>query len=278
MKNILVPIDFSEASVNAVTYAAFLANAFGTSVILVHAYSDHASSGISHFHDNAGNITYQSIEQLKVANEKFLRKEMMGIARKFTVKTQGIVMKGSPVKIIRQVAEKNGSELIVMGMKGKGESNSIFGSTTISMIDKTTVPILVIPETALYQTIETISIASDLKDENLLNHISLPEDFIKKFNPFIQIVNISSTDSDYMGKSVEGNPNAEFLWEKCNHSFNIIEEKDIETGINKFLKKHKSELLVMITQKHRFIEKIFGLSHTKAMTRQTKIPLLVLHN
>ena len=40
MKNILVAIDFSEASFNAISYAAFIANALDTQLTLVHAYTN----------------------------------------------------------------------------------------------------------------------------------------------------------------------------------------------------------------------------------------------
>ena len=75
-------------------------------------------------------------------------------------------------------------------MKGKGESNSRFGSTTTAMIDKTSTPLLVIPKNAGYQTIDTITLATDFKDEKLLSHFSLLEKLISKFNPFIHILNI----------------------------------------------------------------------------------------
>ena len=68
MKNILVPIDFSDALFNAVSYAAFLANVFNARLILVHAY-DHEYV----FNKNAGAKIYDSREESEEAYEKFLR-------------------------------------------------------------------------------------------------------------------------------------------------------------------------------------------------------------
>jgi hypothetical protein len=36
--------------------------------------------------------------------------------------------------------------------------------------------------------------------------------------------------------------------------------------------------LVMVSRKHHFFERMFGTVHTKAMSYQTKIPLLVLQH
>lgn len=272
MKNILVPIDFSEASFNAVSYAAFLANTNNTQLTLVHAYTD-----TSVFDESANGKVYDSLKEVEAANEKFLKKEIERIARKFTVKINCIVIKGNPVNVINEVAEKNYPEMIIMGMKGKGESNSILGSTTVSMIDETSIPLLIVPKSALYQTIDSITLASDFKNEKLLSHFTILEELITKFNPFIQVLNVQKNNSKLTAEVIAGKMSKDLTWDKYNHSFNIVERDDIEEGIFRFLRKHPTDLLVMVARKRGFINKMFEPSHTKKMTDQTKIPLLVLH-
>ncbi len=272
MKDILVPVDFSDASFNAISHAAFIANAFNARLTLVHAYA-----GTSKFDKSADAKVYDSLEELDSANEKFLKAEIDGIARKFTVKIKGIVQKGKPVTVITEVAEKIKPGLIILGMKGKGESNSRFGSTTTSMIAKTSVPLLVVPKNASYQTINSVTLASDFNDEKMLVNFPLLEKIIAKFDPFIQILNVQKKDSKLSAEMIAGKMSTGLMWDKYNHSFNIIEKDDIEEGINKFLKKHKTDLLIMVARKRNFFTKIFEPSHTKKMTYQTKIPLLVLH-
>ncbi len=76
---------------------------------------------------------------------------------------------------------------------------------------------------------------------------------------------------------IAGKTSTDLAGDKYNYFFNIIEKDDIEEGINKFLRKHPTDLLVMVARKRNFINKIFDPSHTKKMTGLTKIPLLVLH-
>ena len=273
MKNILVPIDFSDASFNAISYAAFLANAFKVPLTLVHAYKD-----TSAFDEIPASETDSSPKKSKVENKTFLKKEMDAIAKKFTVKIDSIVKKGNPVNIIREVAGKQHSDLIVMGMKGKGESNSKFGSTTTALINETDIPLLVIPKKANYQTIDTITLASDFSHEKLLSHFPILEKMIERFSPFIQILNVQKKNSKLTAEVIADKMSTGLMWDKYSHSFNIIERDDTEDGINKFLKSHPTDLLIMIARKRNFITKIIQPSHTKKMTFQTKIPLLVLHN
>lgn len=272
MKNILVPIDFSEASLNAVSYAAFLANAFNAHLTLVHAYNN-----ASAFEESAPVKFYDSLEELEAANKKFLKKEIERIARKFTVKINSVVMKGSTVKVINEVSEQIHPEMIIMGMKGKGESNSLLGSTTVSMIDETSIPLLIIPKSALYQTVDSITLASDFKNEKLLSHFTILEKLIAKFDPFVQILNVQKENSKLTAEMIADKMGKDLTWDKYNHSFNVIERDDVEEGIFRFLRKHPTDLLVMVARKRGFINKMLEPSHTKKMTDQTKIPLLVLH-
>jgi len=272
MKNILVAIDFSDASFNAISYAAFLGNVFKVPITLVHAYSNASSFG-----EMPGDTLSSSGKQPASENEKFLTNEMEGIIKRFTVKIESIVKKGNPVNVITEVAEEKHSDIIVMGMKGKGESNSKFGSTTTTMINETFVPLLIIPKNASYQTVDTITLASDFSHEKLLSNFPVLEKLIQKYDPFIQVLNVQKKNSKLTAELIADKMSTGLMWDKYNHSFNIIERNDIEEGIDRFLKSHPTNLLIMIARKRNFISKIIQPSHTKKMTYQTKIPLLVLH-
>lgn len=272
MKNILVPIDFSAASFNALSYAAFIANIFNARLTLVHAYTS-----TSAYEESPDAKVHNSMDELESATENFLKREIDGIARKFTVKIKGIVQKGKPVNVINEVAEAVKPDLIVLGMKGKGESNSWLGSTTTAMIDKTSLPLLVIPKDASYQNIETMTLASDFEDGKLLIDFPLLEILIAKFDPFVQILNVQRNDSRLTTEMIATRMSAGLTWDKYNHAFNVIVEDDIDEGINKFLKKNKSDLLIMVARKRNFIAEIMDPSQTKKMAHQTKIPLLIFH-
>lgn len=272
MKDILVPIDFSDASFNALHYAAFLANAFSANLIVVHAYT-----GTQAFDETLDNQVYDSIEELDEANEEFLKNEINGVVRKFTIKAEGVISKGSPEVVIKEIAQKRNVSMIVMGMKGKGESNSFFGSTTTAMVSKVEMPLLVVPQNAPYQSLHTITIASDFQDVKLPASVSLLANIVEKFNALLQIVNIRKRNEEISDKIIADKHNAAQLWGNHAPTFHIIEADTFEEGINTFLNSKPTDMLVMVARNHSFFEKILGVSHTKAMTRQVKMPLLILH-
>lgn len=272
MQKIIAAVDFSDASFNAVNYAAYLANAFNCKLVIVHGYND--TDAID---DLPLTKVFDSGEDLETANLNYLQSQMDGLVRKYTVKINGIIQKGKPVNVIKKVAASEKASVLVMGMKGKGKSNSIFGSTTIDMIGKTEIPMIVIPEKATYQPLQNIVVAIDLKDKKPVSQFKVLNDLIRKFDPFLQILNVQKKDQEMDAEMISSKMRSGLIWDKYNHSFNIIENEDVENGINKFLKTHPADMLAMVAKKHNLLERVFSKSHTRAMTRQTRIPLLVMH-
>lgn len=272
MKKILAAVDFSEASFNAVSYAAYLANAFNSKLLVVHGYT-----GTDAIDDEPLTEVFESATDLEAANLNYLHAQMNGLIRKYTVKIEGIVQKGKPVSVIREVAEQENVSLIVMGMKGKGQSNSIFGSTTVDMIGKTDSPLLVIPENARYQPPQNIVVAVDINDQQPVSRFEVLNDLITKYDPFLEILNVQKRGSDLTPDVVSGKMRTGLMWDKYNHSFNIVESDNVEEGINRFLEKKTADMLAMVAQKQSVLQRIFVRSHTRAMTKQTRIPLLVMH-
>lgn len=272
MQKILAAVDFSEASFNAVNYAAYLANAFNSKLVVVHAYNN--TDAID---DLPLTEVFDSADDLETANLNYLKTQMDGLVRKYTVKINGIIKKGKPVSVIKKVVADEKISLIVMGMKGKGQSNSIFGSTTIGMVGKTEIPIIVVPEKATYQPLQNMVVAIDLKDKKPVSRFKVLNELIKKYDPFLHILNVQKKGQELDAEMLSAKMRSGLIWDKYNHSFNIIENDDVESGINKFLKSHPADMLAMVAKKHNLLERVFEKSHTKAMTRQTKIPLLVMH-
>jgi hypothetical protein len=60
------------------------------------------------------------------------------------------------------------------------------------------------------------------------------------------------------------------------HSFFEEDTNDVTGGIDKFVRKHKAEVLSVISRKHNFIERLFWRSITRRMALHSKMPFLAL--
>ncbi|MGN6193876.1 MAG: universal stress protein [Ginsengibacter sp.] len=175
-------------------------------------------------------------------------------------------------------AEDLHADLIIMGRKGRGKSNSPFGSTTTTMMRISDVPVFVIPEHVVFKPINTITFASDFDaDKPMGNHIFFQE-LVEKYNSFIQILKVQKNEYAMTSENVSGKMETDLLLSKLRHRFFVIENKDVERGIHEFLASNPTDILVMVAHKHSLLKRIFGTVHTKEMSYQTKIPLLILQD
>ncbi len=273
MKNILVPTDFSAASNNAVKYAVSLAKIFNAKMTLLNIVPD------TLIIDEEAALATISVHQEQVAeNKDLVAKEIKTLSKNHKAIIQGYVEEGSPSDIILEMANENRSDIIIMGMKGIGKSNSVFGSTVTAIVRKSSIPVLIVPENAFYQSIDTITFATDFDAGTGSESYSLLTEIAKRYNSFIQILNVQKKGKQLSDNEFIGKMGTHFSVGALKHSFNTIEESSVIEGISKFIEENPCEVLAMIAHKHSFFERMLGKVYTKEMSYETKIPLLVLQN
>ena len=271
MKNILVPIDFSEASHNAAKYAVSVARPFDARVTLINVIPPAVI-----IDDSVLAFVMTTQAEIVKTHKELMKKEMEVLSEKDWIKIKGLVEEGSPDDTIQEIAKSMGADIIVMGMKGKGQSNSVFGSTTTTVIRKSVLPVFVIPEKAEYKPIDSITFASDFDAEIEIDRYTLLLELSEKFNSQIYILNVQKKDSSLNQHKIIGKMKTSLAFSKLNHQFHTINERNVEEGINKFIVKNPTNILAMVAHRHNLFERMFGTIHTYAMSYQTKIPLLVL--
>ncbi|MEO6837552.1 MAG: universal stress protein [Ginsengibacter sp.] len=272
MKNILVPTDFSIASRNATEYAVLLAQLFNAKVTLINVVSPSVIIDDSIL----ASVLITQAEILE-ANRKLMKQEIEELSKKY-LGINGFVKEGYALDIIPKWVDEEKADLTVMGMKGKGKSSSVFGSTTNSLIKRCSFPILVIPENVVFNPIDNITFASDFDATIESERYSTLLEISRKFNAVINILHVQKKESDLKAGEAIGKMKTGLAFSKQEHQFHTITESKIEEGINKFIEKNHSDILAMVAHKHSLFERMFGKVHTKAMSYQTKIPLLVLQS
>ena len=143
---ILVPVDFSSQSEEAVRYAASLARMANARVEMVHVVQDPFMAMVSSPEAYIPDVTEllnslteratSLLEQLKV-------KELTGVS------TESIVLHGEPSRRIVDYAVDWGADLIVMGTHGRtGLSHVVLGSVAERVVRHAQCPVLTVRGTA----------------------------------------------------------------------------------------------------------------------------------
>ncbi len=140
IKKILVPIDFSEHSFNALEYAKILAEKFNAELILLNVIEPVVFTADL----TMGQINIPAIEsELVQKSDEKLKEIIEKLKGKFNVK--GAVRIGKPYVEIIEFSKNENIDLIVIGTHGHtGVEQFLFGSTAEKVIKKSTCPVLII--------------------------------------------------------------------------------------------------------------------------------------
>jgi len=159
MKKILVPVDFSENALAAARYAATVAQHYGWSVHLLHAYLPFSSS----FADEQFNkdiFAHKTSEALADMQpfEAQLAAEFPQLPLDSSCKD------GLLGKVLPSLVKEDGYGLVVMGTKGaSGLKHVILGSNTFEIIKKSPAPIIAIPNDDVHFSNESCGLLTNFK-------------------------------------------------------------------------------------------------------------------
>ena len=139
IERILVPLDFSPASMEALDYAVWLAKQFRAAIHLVHVYPPDEASSVP----GAGHLLFQSAEAIERLNE-----ELTGIHRKHvpTFRPENCHVRGGrPYEEIVRLAREIDADLIVLATRGhSGLKRLLLGSTAERVVRSAPCPVLVV--------------------------------------------------------------------------------------------------------------------------------------
>lgn len=142
IKSILVPIDFSEPSKKALSYAAALARQFGASLTLLHVIEPVAAPDIFR---SFPLVEDDSKLKKTVLGQLEMLLSQQGIPAKLVEKV--LVNYGRSFNEIAIVAGLNKSDLIVIATHGyTGIKHALLGSTTERVVRHASCPVLVVRE------------------------------------------------------------------------------------------------------------------------------------
>lgn len=269
MQTILVPTDFSDNAKNALAYAAQFAKKVNASLLLLHAYMlPTPVSEVPYVMVNA--------EEMQKENERLAKDATEKLQQTYGVRADFVVRLGFPSDEIEAVIEDQPIDLVIMGMKGKGALEKIMGSTTTSTIKKVKKPVLVIPQDAGYRDIKQVTYATDFSYTVDFHTYGPLLEILHMFEATLHIVHVQKNPDELKSSEIAGEIQLDPAFKSVPHEFHVITDSEVKHGIQSYLERNRTDLLVMITHEHGFLARLFGRSHTKAMVYDTHVPLLVL--
>ena len=272
INNILVPIDFSGCSINALRFAIEAAHQLKARLHLFHAY--HIPIPVAEMTLAMDAKIVEDFQAKVETNYAELKEEIPSVTE---VTDSFEIEFAFAIDAILKRA-KQGVDLVIMGTKGAtGLKEVLMGSLTADVISKSNIPILAIPEDAQSCKIKKIVFASDfdkVEDPSCWDIISA---IVDGFSASLDLLHINpNLEATSVEKAEEAFHLDQHLKE-IKHEFRFVVEKDVEKGINDYVSTNSIDLLILMPKKHGLFGKLFHKSITQKMTYHTHIPLMAFH-
>ncbi len=278
MKKVLIPTDFSETSMNAIKYAMQLLKYDISEFTIMNAFADEV-------YKNTNQMCREDFEEFKDAFQKKVDRtlqqeiaEMLAISPNPKHTYTYISRFGSLVDETNEIVEKENIDMVIMGTKGKtNDRNITFGSNTIQVIKYVRCPVLVVPVGYHEYAPSNILFPTDYMLPFKRRELKLVSTLAMSFAASIHFLYIS----DFKESSHRQVDNKSFL-DYCfiDNQITFVQTpgKDVTERINKTIDDQKIDMLVMVNQRHSYLENIFHNATIEEIGLQIKIPFLVLQN
>ncbi|MCW3092337.1 MAG: UspA protein [Ferruginibacter sp.] len=153
INKILVAIDFSPASLNALDTAVAMANRHAAAILLVNVVEIAGLAGFTG--DNQ--VSTEEMKAMTQHSEEHLRKLQHSIKARYIMPCEIIAVAGGVSSSIIQICRDQNADIVVIGAHGSsGYRDSVIGSNAFNVIKNAVCPVLTIPEKKKYESFKKI--------------------------------------------------------------------------------------------------------------------------
>ncbi len=264
---IIIPIDFSDNSINALEFAIALAGKKDGEIILVHVieavfdFASQASIAMESMHQDANSLMEKTLEKHHNSNLKF----------------NTIIKEGTASISVARLAREMDATLIVMGTQGaSGIKLALIGSTTINLIKESSIPVLVVPAESKALDIRKVALALEFatREEKFIDWVI---DMSTRWQLGIEFVHVQTADD------FEEKPGIKKLEDfiASHHpglaiKIHTFYAKTPVRGLDQFLEENENVILVMCHEHKNLWKQVLNRSQTIEMVFHSKVPLLVM--
>jgi nucleotide-binding universal stress UspA family protein len=278
MKKIVVLTDFSKQSKVAVLYAIGLAKIMEAKIILLSVINAGSSSKTL---SNWKKIEDEMLKGSKADADRLISEVQTEAGE---IKISYVSILGFPLAdMVDKFAIKNKIDFIVMGTKGAtGLRKALIGSNAAAVIDKSSIPVMVVPGKAQFDKIQKIVYASDI--QNLASEIKMVAWFARFFDASIDVLHVvqgrTKKDMEELERNMASISKEEQLIKTAKYpkiQFHVLNSKDVSKAVDKFVSDQKTDLLTMFTHQLDFYERLFDKGITRKLAFHSKVPMLTFN-
>ncbi|RBW58042.1 universal stress protein [Tenacibaculum sp. E3R01] len=273
MKRIIVPIDFSIYSENALKSAAYLAKKHNAEIIAVHMLElSNAIASQSESYAQQETIFYYKLAERKFSD--FLNKEYLN-----SVKVTPVIKHFKIFSELDQLSREENADLIIMGSRGTSGLKEMFiGSNTEKVIRYANVPVLVIKEKPIETDLKTAVFACDFSDDDIKPYQEAKA-FFSALGCDLKLTYVTTPTSNFKSTKEINDKVSKFInkTHEAIDSFNnikIIADYSIEEGVLYYANTIDADVLVLATHGRKGIAHFFEGSISEDIANHSTLPVI----
>lgn len=266
MKTIIAGTDFSESSVNACKYAAFLADKLNCKLTIFNLFDAPL------IHSNVGlyGITYTAQRTTSVYKTNKLIMTLQELYPK--LKIGSFVITGSFKEELKRFASAHQIQAAVMGLEAKSRiSKFIYGSHGVNLAGKLSCPVIIVPSSYKIYSFSSLTLAVDNNEKLHKSSLKSVEEFVKKAKSKVELLHIRTEDELFHPVVTT----IKFNGKK--HDIKVIKAKDIQAGLKRYTSAEKPDMITVISKRHSAFYNFFNESVTKRIAFIAKVPVMAIH-
>jgi hypothetical protein len=282
LKTLIVPVDFSNSSLNAAIYARELAKDRDFDHILL----------IGNFHISfleqvipSPDMTQENSESIH-ARRKLVEDHLSGLVEKLKygnpdhIFIRSIITENLLIDSISEVIASIKPELAIIGSKAlESNDDNFVADQLIALIETINTPVMVIPAQFKYIPISTAIVAGkfrSFKNAGLLIRLKV---IISAHTPRLLLLNVNNDKTsepiagitdDYIKESLSS------LLPGHDYQINSVTNHGLVQGIFDFASRNQTELIIALPEHHSLFYKLLHTSILHKIHTFTYLPVLIL--
>ncbi|UPK67830.1 universal stress protein [Chitinophaga filiformis] len=281
MKTLLIPVDFSTTSDNAVDFAIEWSKDYGYERIIL----------LKTFYDTVFDHIVVSAEYAPVSPHYMAREreeatlQMDSLSRHIIGKTDNslqvvsMVSEAPLLRAILEVVREESPEMIVLGSDNfKYSSGSFIAGNLIAIAKASPVRVLIVPAAYTYQPVKNILVPCDYKTLDSLHkleNLRIPPQWN---DSKLLVLNVDAKER-YLNPDDQLIAAEEHVHERLReyqHEICYSSDKNTINGILSFTEKHRIQLIISLPGKHSFLYYLTHKSISDAICRNAREPVMIL--
>lgn len=273
MKKVLVTTDLSTASKAGLRFAIQLASQMEVDLVFFHCF--HALIPTTIHRDHIKNSLQEQSNTHVKKLEHFVNRLYQTMKVKAGTHRCVVVEHLNPEQAILEYANAQGCDFICMSTRGAGSVLKIIGTHTGNVLQRSSVPVMVIPHSYRVRPIQKVLYASDL--ENFDSEM----DIVSAFSDHLKV----KTDLAHFyfpGKINLSREHLKQMWQQKYPQMDqlYLEQYNLDKGfpaqLDQLIQKTRPSIVIFFSHaKKTWFDKIFGTSKAASMSFVTKVPMLV---